>query len=77
MARILVADDHDLVRETIAAYLEAEGFSQVLLASDVMQALGLVAVSSHTLQKATLDKFAVQTWVSHDQSRESASIYSD
>lgn len=39
MARILVADDHDLVRETIAAYLEAEGLGPVSLASDVVQAL--------------------------------------
>lgn len=39
MARILVADDHDLVRETIAAYLEAEGLGPVSLASDVFQAL--------------------------------------
>jgi DNA-binding NarL/FixJ family response regulator len=29
MARILVADDHDLVRETIAAYLVAECFEEV------------------------------------------------
>ncbi len=43
MARILVADDHDLVRETIAAYLEAEGFAGVHLACDVDQALRLVA----------------------------------
>lgn len=43
MTRILVADDHDLVRETIAAYLEAEGFQDVQLASDVDAALELVA----------------------------------
>jgi two-component system, NarL family, nitrate/nitrite response regulator NarL len=43
MARILVADDHDLVRETIAAYLEAEGFEEVQTASDVARALTLVA----------------------------------
>lgn len=43
MARILVADDHDLVRETLAAYLEAEGVAEVRLASDVAQSLGLIA----------------------------------
>ena len=43
MVRILVADDHDLVRETIAAYLEAEGFDRVLLASHVDHALRLIA----------------------------------
>ena len=45
MARILVADDHDLVRETIAAYLQAEGFEEVRLASDVNEALHLVATT--------------------------------
>ena len=49
MARILVADDHDLVRETIAAYLEAEGFSPVQLASDVAQALAQVALGGFDL----------------------------
>jgi len=42
MVRILVADDHDLVRETIAAYLEAEGFETVVLASHVDQALRIL-----------------------------------
>ena len=42
MVRILVADGHDLVRETIAAYLEAEGLGLVSLAQDVVQALKLV-----------------------------------
>ena len=49
MARILVADDHDLVRETIAAYLEAEGFDEVLAASDVDHAMDLVAVAGFDL----------------------------
>jgi two-component system, NarL family, nitrate/nitrite response regulator NarL len=49
MARILVADDHDLVRETIAAYLEAEGFEEVQLASDVGQALEKVAKGAFDL----------------------------
>ncbi len=43
MVRILVADDHDLVRETIAAYLEAEGFEEVRLASNVAGAMQVVA----------------------------------
>lgn len=43
MTRILVADDHDLVGETLAAYLEAEGVADVRLASDVAQALGLIS----------------------------------
>jgi two-component system nitrate/nitrite response regulator NarL len=43
MIRILVADDHDLVRETIAAYLLAEGFEEIELASDVDQSMDLVA----------------------------------
>jgi DNA-binding NarL/FixJ family response regulator len=43
MTRILVADDHDLVRETIAAYLLAEGFEEIELASDVDQSMDLVA----------------------------------
>jgi two-component system, NarL family, nitrate/nitrite response regulator NarL len=40
--RILVADDHDLVRETIAAYLEAEGLAKVHLASTAGEALSQV-----------------------------------
>lgn len=43
MVRILVADDHDLVRETIAAFLESGGFEEVQLASDVGQAVALLA----------------------------------
>lgn len=43
MPRILVADDHDLVSETLAAYLEAEGVATVSVASDVSEALALVA----------------------------------
>ena len=43
MARILVADDHDLLRDTLAAYLEAEGLGEVRLAADVDAALALVA----------------------------------
>ena len=43
MTSILVADDHDLVGETLAAYLEAAGFGQVRLASDVAEALAVIA----------------------------------
>lgn len=46
MVRILLADDHDLVRETIAAYLKAEGFGSVFLASDVEDSLRLIAEGS-------------------------------
>lgn len=54
MARIMVADDHDLVRETIAAYLETEGFVAVL-AADVGHALGLVATARFDLILADYD----------------------
>ena len=55
MARSLVADDHDLVRETIAAYLEAEGFEEVLAASDVDHAMELVSVGGFDLILADYD----------------------
>jgi two-component system nitrate/nitrite response regulator NarL len=45
MTRLLVADDHDLVRETIGAYLQAEGFQEVRLASDVAGAMQEIATS--------------------------------
>ena len=50
----MVADDHDLVRETIAAYLETEGFVAVL-AADVGHALGLVATARFDLILADYD----------------------
>lgn len=40
--KILVADDHDLVRETIAAFLLAEGIDAVTIAADLPQALELM-----------------------------------
>ena len=55
MARILVADDHDLVRETIAAYLVAEGFQEVQTASDVSAALGRIATGPFDLVLADYD----------------------
>lgn len=40
--RILLADDHDLVRETIAAFLLAEGFAAVMTAASLPDALDLL-----------------------------------
>ena len=37
--RVLVADDHDLVRETIAAFLQSEGMSEVHTAATLDQAI--------------------------------------
>jgi DNA-binding NarL/FixJ family response regulator len=37
--RILLADDHDLVRETIAAFLKAEGFGTVVTVASLPAAL--------------------------------------
>jgi DNA-binding NarL/FixJ family response regulator len=37
--RILLADDHDMVRETISAYLETKGEAAVCLATDLAGAL--------------------------------------
>jgi DNA-binding NarL/FixJ family response regulator len=37
--RILLADDHDLVRETLAAFLNAEGVSRVVMAASLPDAL--------------------------------------
>lgn len=34
MTRILIADDHDLVRDTISSFLEREGQYQIVLAED-------------------------------------------
>ena len=45
--RLLVADDHDLVRETIVAFLQNEGFEEVLQASNLEAALALVATSGY------------------------------
>jgi DNA-binding NarL/FixJ family response regulator len=42
---ILLADDHDLVRETIAAFLTAEGFRSVSVAASLPEALRLIARS--------------------------------
>jgi two-component system nitrate/nitrite response regulator NarL len=39
---ILLADDHDLVRETIAAFLTAEGFETVSVVASLQQALARI-----------------------------------
>ena len=39
MAKILLADDHDLVRETIAEYLRAKGGFEIISASTLPQAI--------------------------------------
>lgn len=39
--RVLVADDHDLVRETIAAFLQSEGMSEVHTAATLDQAIAV------------------------------------
>lgn len=43
--RVLVADDHDLVRETIAAFLYAEGIGEILTAADLDEGLQKVTAS--------------------------------
>lgn len=43
--RILVADDHDLVRETIAAFLQGEGFDDVRMASTLDEGVDIVKES--------------------------------
>lgn len=52
--RILVADDHDLVRETIAAFLEREGFDEVCMASSLDAAIEVV-LSSGTFDLVLID----------------------
>ena len=37
--RILLADDHDLVRETLASFLKAEGMDEVVLAANLEDAV--------------------------------------
>ncbi len=41
--RILLADDHDLVRETLAAFLLAEGFAEVRTVATLESALQALA----------------------------------
>jgi len=44
--RILIADDHNLVRDTISLFLEAEGKAQVETVSDLDEAIELVGRSA-------------------------------
>ena len=43
MTRILIADDHDLVRDTISSFLEREGQYQIVVAEDFYAAEKLLA----------------------------------
>lgn len=43
--RILVADDHDLVREMISAYLAGEGLGEIVSVGDLPEALRQVATT--------------------------------
>lgn len=43
MSKILIADDHDLVRETLAAYIRDAGEIRVDQAADLQQTLNLIA----------------------------------
>ncbi|AOL23821.1 NarL/FixJ family response regulator [Erythrobacter litoralis] len=43
MTRVLIADDHDLLRDVLRSYLEAEGGFSVVTAADLPSALELVA----------------------------------
>ncbi|MGP1357714.1 response regulator transcription factor [Roseicyclus sp.] len=52
--RILIADDHDLVREAIAAFLVAEGQAEVATAGSLPEALEIVA-SDRAFDLALLD----------------------
>ena len=47
--RLLLADDHDLVRETIGAYLQANGFAEISLASGLAEARELLVVGTYDL----------------------------
>ena len=47
--KILLADDHDLVRDTIAAFLLAEGFGTVKTAASLPDALSLMRSASFDL----------------------------
>ena len=40
--RILIADDHDMVRETIAMFLDADGGTETVAASDLPEAMAKI-----------------------------------
>lgn len=52
--RILIADDHNLVRDTISLFLEAEGKASVRKASSLDEAMALVA-EEHPFDMVMLD----------------------
>jgi len=53
--KILVADDHDLVRETIAAFLLAEGIDAVDTAASLPEAIDRLSDGAHDLALLDLD----------------------
>lgn len=55
MLSILIADDHDLVRETIAAFLEAQGDVRAALAPTLPDALTLIDQADGAFDLALLD----------------------
>lgn len=52
--RILIADDHDLVRDTVAAFLEAEGMGEIVTCENLGDAL-TAARASGTFDLVLLD----------------------
>ncbi|MEL6316581.1 MAG: response regulator transcription factor [Pseudomonadota bacterium] len=55
MLNVLIADDHDLVRETIAAFLEAQNDVRAELAPSLDAAITCVAATEATFDLALLD----------------------
>lgn len=53
--RLLLADDHDLVRETLAAYLVAEGFAEVRTVATLPEALEVMAQGGEGFDLVLLD----------------------
>jgi len=53
--KVLVADDHDLVRETIAAFLLAEGITSVATAATLPEALAAMAADQFDLALLDLE----------------------
>jgi len=58
--KILVADDHDLVRETIAAFLLAEGIETVETAATLSEAIGQMESTRFDLALLDLDMPSMQ-----------------
>lgn len=53
--QLLIADDHDLVRETLAAFLKAEGDFEVTLTEDLHGAMSVMAGSTDPFDLVLLD----------------------